>query len=82
MRHYISTITHVDNHDNFILTRAIESGWNWDTEEEAERYRRWTVACGETISHSPFSKVSGICTDLRVEPRPQGGFVISCETNL
>ncbi|MGC2171230.1 MAG: hypothetical protein WA555_16255 [Candidatus Sulfotelmatobacter sp.] len=82
MRHYIKTITHENNHDNFVFTRVIEGGWNWSTEEEAERYRRWTVACGETVSHSPLRRVSGVCTGFRVERRPQGGFVISCETGL
>jgi hypothetical protein len=82
MRYYIKTITHESNHDNFVYTKAIEGGWNWNTEEEAANYLRWTVACGETTSFSPITKVSGVCTDFRVELRPQGGFVISCETNV
>jgi hypothetical protein len=82
MRLYIRTITHENNRDSYVFTKMIEGGWNWNTYQDAESYLRWTVACGETICHSPFTKVSGVCSDFRVEPRPQGGFAISCESNI
>jgi hypothetical protein len=82
MRLYIGTITHENNRDSYVFTEDINKAFPWETDQKAESYLRWTIACGGTICHSPFTKVSGVCSDFRVEPRPQGGFTISCESDI
>ena len=82
MRLYICTIIIESNRDKYVYTPEIKDSHSWNTEQEAQNYLRRPVESGETICHSPFTKVSGVCTDFRVEPRPQGGFAISCESNI
>jgi hypothetical protein len=83
MRLYIKTIEHGDTHDIFTWTPAIEGGWNWRVQERAGRFCCWILGWGGITVKSPieFGKV-GVCADFRVEPRPQGGFVVSCEHPL
>jgi hypothetical protein len=83
MRLFIKEIRRVDNHDTFTWTSAIEGAWNWDAEGQATRYLRWILGWGEITVKSPteFGKASP-CTDFRVEPRPQGGFALSCKHPL
>lgn len=82
MRHFIRTITHVDNHDDLVFTKTMEEGWNWETEEKARQYLLWTDPSGRTLARSPLNGASSVCTDFRVEPRPDGRYVISCNLNL
>jgi hypothetical protein len=79
-RLYIKTISRDDNHHTFAFTSAIEGAWYWNTEEQPTRFFRVIGDWGGISVKSPieFGK-SGLCTDFRVESRPQGGFAVSCE---
>lgn len=83
MRLYIKAIDHGDTHDTFTWTSAIEGAWNWNVQEQAARFCRWILGWGGITVESPieFGKI-GLCTDFRVESRPQGGFAVSCEHPL
>jgi hypothetical protein len=83
MRLFIKEIAREANHNTFTWTSAIEGAWNWDAEGQADRFLRWTLGWGGIAAKSPteFGKI-GLCTDFRVEPRPQGGFAVSCEYPL
>jgi hypothetical protein len=52
------------------FTDSREDAWFWKTEGDAER----AISIWETPDRAPVG-----CTDFRVESRPQGGFVISCD---
>ncbi|HVR23219.1 MAG TPA: hypothetical protein VMU26_07845 [Candidatus Polarisedimenticolia bacterium] len=82
MRHYIRTITRVENHPDFDFTEAMDGGWSWETEKQAQEYLAWTDPSGRAISRSPFNGVKSVCTDFRIERRPQGDYVISCNLNF
>ena len=82
MRLYIRAINHGENHDTYEWTSAIEAAWDWSTKEETINKCRVIEQGGITVkSPVEFGKI-GLCTDFRVEPRPQGGFAISCEHPL
>lgn len=78
MRLYIHKIVqHVETRKptTFEFRKAIEIAWFWKTREAAER----ALLIWKGISvQGPFGRMSD-CTDFRIEPRPRGGFVISCE---
>ena len=80
MRLFIKGIRRGENHDTFTWTSAVEGAWTWGAEGQADRFLRWTLGWGAITVKSPiqFGKI-GLCTDFRVEPRPQGGFAVSCE---
>jgi hypothetical protein len=84
MRLYIHKITkHAEElkPDTYDFTNSIEGAWFWTTLESAERAQHFfSHESGITIN-PPFGG-SAPCTDFRVEPRPQGGFAISCEHPL
>ena len=82
MRHYIRTITHVENHDEFAFTNAIDEGRGWDTEKRVQDYLAFTDPSGRTLAHSAFNPMRSVCTDFRVERRQDGRYVISCNLNL
>jgi hypothetical protein len=86
MHLYIKTVSQKNDHgafhDAYEFTRAIECGWNWNTEEKAELYRSVIVERGGIIASDPTGIRRRPCTDFRVESRPQGGFVIACEPNI
>jgi hypothetical protein len=77
MRLYIYKITRGDKCPIYHFTRTIETAWFWDTRERVDEVCRATSHDGITIE--PTLGMSTPCTDFRVEPRPQGGFAISCE---
>jgi len=82
MRLYIKTVSRGNNHDTFELTSTIEGAWNWNVYEQPARFCRWIVGWGGIFVKSPITGETGFCTDFRVEPRPQGGFAVSCQTSL
>jgi hypothetical protein len=59
---------------SFEFIHAMENAWFWKTKEAAQR----AFAIWQGISVQA-SAIAAACTDFRFEPRPQGGFVISCE---
>jgi hypothetical protein len=59
---------------SFEFIHAMESAWFWRTKEAAQR--AFAIWQGITVQ---ASAIAAACTDFRFEPRPQGGFVISCE---
>ncbi len=83
MRLFIKEICREGNHDSFTWTASPEGAWSWDTEGQATRCLRWILGWGGITVRSPieFGRV-GLCTDFRVESRPQGRFVVSCEHPL
>ena len=77
MRLYIHRIVpDVENRKptTFAFIKTIEVAWFWKTREAAERALRiWQgILVQLPIGHAA-------CTEFRIEPRPKGGFVISCE---
>jgi hypothetical protein len=80
MRGYISEITmRGDGSKRDVkFTKAIKNAEFSRTTASAERVcagLRFTV-------NSPFNPSEVPCTDFRVEPRPDGGFAISCESAI
>jgi hypothetical protein len=78
MRLYIHRIVpDVEQHKptTFAFIKAIEVAWFWKTREAAERALRIWQGILVQLPLGP----AVACTDFRIEPRPQGGFVISCE---
>ncbi len=59
------------------FTESVERALFWDTSESAELDRSKIDSGGITVK-SRDGRIA-YCTDFRVEPRPQGGFAISCE---
>lgn len=82
MRLYIKTISRGNNHDTFQWTSAIGGAWNWNVPEQPGRLCCWIVGWGGIFVKSPVAGASGFCTEFRIEPRPQGGFAVSCEHPL
>jgi hypothetical protein len=81
MRHYVRTITHVENHADLDFTEAMDGGWSWETEKQAQEYLTWTDPSGRTLAHSSSNPVRSVCIDFCIERRPQGDYVISCNLN-
>jgi hypothetical protein len=84
MRLYIHKITkHGEEFkpDIYDFTKSIEGAWFWTTPESAERAQHFFSHEGGITIRPPFGP-SAACTDFRVEPRPQGGFAVSCEHPL
>jgi len=81
MHHYIRTVTRVENHPDFDFTEAMAEGWSW-TEKRAQEFLAFTDPSGRTLAHSLFNPVRSVCTDFRIERRPQGDYVISCNLNF
>jgi hypothetical protein len=72
MRRYIhQVVQHTEDKKptTFELSELIADAWFWKTQEDAEG------------ALHIWGGISG-CTDVRVEPRSEAGFVISCETEL
>src|ERR1700760_1556157 len=78
MRLYIHRIEpDVEKHKptSFAFIKAMEVAWFWRTREAAERALRvWQGILVQLPFGAPIE-----CTDFRIESRPKGGFVISCE---
>ena len=69
MRRYIhQVVQHAEEKrpTTFEMSESINDAWFWKTQEDAEG------------ALDLWGGISG-CTDVRVEPRPQAGFVISCD---
>lgn len=82
MRLYIGHISSSDQRKpefKYDFTESIEDSWQWDKKESAELQLTMILTCGIAAeSPGPFRK-SAQCTAFQIEPRPQGGFAISCE---
>jgi hypothetical protein len=80
MRLYIYTITsHDDKPTTYEFTKFKEGAWHWDMRESAERALDMILNGSGGITVKAPDGRCDCCTDFRVEPRPQGGFAISCE---
>ena len=77
MRLYISNVTNGVRCPTYDFAKPIEAAMFWNTREWVTRVCDAISSDGITIN-PPFAN-SAPCTDFRIEPRPQGGFVISCE---
>jgi hypothetical protein len=76
MRLYIQQVTqHSQGKEptTFRLAESIDNAWFWRTQEDAER----ALSVWNGIK---TTKDGTECSDVKVEPRPNGGFVISCES--
>jgi hypothetical protein len=79
MRLYIKALEHVREKGtiNYEFAPDNDGARFWPTVGIAEGIRDQIVLAGGTIVTA-----KGISSDFRVEPRPLGGFVVSCELNL
>jgi hypothetical protein len=77
---YIGALEHVREKGtiNYTFAPDIDGARFWPTVRIAEGIRDQIVWSGGITLTSPLGK-RGHSTDFRVEPRRQGGFVISCE---
>ena len=80
MRLYIRKSTNGPRCPEYEFAKSIEAALYWDTGQ-----REWVDRVFDLISHEgitvnqPFGRGMMPCSDFRIEPRPQGGLVISCE---
>lgn len=83
MRLYIYKITKNADElkpDTFAFKMSMENAWFWTTRESADRAWRLFSGIGGINVKSPHEiGRTAPCTDFFIEPRPEGGFVISCE---
>jgi hypothetical protein len=80
MRVFIHKITYRWNEGRpplYDFTASAKSSWRWETRAQAEQARRIFEQVGGIVIEQPFVERL-FCEDYRVEPRPQGGFGISC----
>jgi len=80
MRLYISKITkHTDERkpDTYDFAKFIEGALWWPTKEAAQR--NYDLHCLIEIRVELPTGQRVPCTDFGIEPRPAGGFVLSCE---
>jgi hypothetical protein len=78
MRLYIHQViqhAHGKEPTNFHLAQSIEKAWFWRTRADAER----ALSIWQGIR---TIKDGAECSDVKVEPRPNGGFHISFESPL
>jgi hypothetical protein len=82
MRLYIRNVTyhHSENKPpTYDFTSITSNAHRWDTKEEADKDLKLIEHQGISVTPPAHLGPSANCTDLRIEPRPEGGFVISCE---
>lgn len=81
MRLYISRITEgVEGlkPSTYELGKTIEEAWYWQTRDAADRALELVSVVGIDIRPPNGFEPKISCSVFRVEPRPQGGFAISC----
>jgi len=78
VRAYIGKITERKHKQAlYDFKESVEGAWFWTTKEEAESVRQFLSEVGIKV-YLPSGNCAP-CTDFCVEPRPEGGFAISCE---
>jgi hypothetical protein len=77
---YISAIEYFRENgiNKYNFHPALERGRYWRTAPLAMGICEQIIRSGGITVTSPLGK-SSLCADFRAEPRPQGGFVVSCE---
>jgi hypothetical protein len=83
MRWYIASRTNGPTRPRYEFAARIEGALLWQ-EKEKEWVHRYCLAMSQepiTID-PPFGDGVTCCTDFRVESRPEGGLVVSCEAPI
>lgn len=78
MRLYIRSRVNGPRCAEYEFVGASDAALYWDSERWVEKVCRLIAEEGVTIAR-PFSREAQPCSGFQVEPRPLGGFVISCE---
>ena len=78
MRLYIRSRVNGPRCPEYEFARGSEAALYWNSKSWVERVCRIIEQEGITIA-KPFSTERQPCTGFQVEPRPLGGFIISCE---
>jgi hypothetical protein len=78
MRLYIRSRINGPRCPEYEFVRGSEAALFWNSRTWVEQVCRVIVQEGITIAR-PFSPERQPCSDFRAEPRPLGGFVISCD---
>lgn len=83
MRWYIASRTNGPTRPLYRFVPRIEGALFWQEAEKEWVHRVCRAMSQEQITiNPPFGDGGTCCTDFRVESRPQGGFVASCEAPI
>jgi len=78
MRLYIRSRVNGPRCPEYQFVGTSDAALFWNSERWVDQVCRAIAQEGITIA-PPFSREPQPCSDFQVEPRPLGGFVISCE---
>lgn len=78
MRLYIRSRVNGPRCPEYEFVGTSDAALYWNSKHWVDQVRRVIAQEGISIA-TPFSAERQPCSDFQVEPRPLGGFVISCE---
>ena len=81
MRLYIRSRVNGPRYPEYEFVHGSEAALHWNSKSWVEQACRLIAQEGITIA-GPFPAACQPCRDFEVEPRPLGGFVISCEVPI
>jgi hypothetical protein len=81
MRLYIHSRVNGPRYPEYEFVRGTDAALYWNSKSWVEQVCRIIVQEGIAIT-LPFAAERQPCCDFQVEPRPLGGFVISCEVPI
>jgi hypothetical protein len=81
MRLYIRSRVNGPRCPEYEFVETSDAALCWNSQRWVEQVCRLIAEEGITIAR-PFSREAQLCSNFQVEPRPLGGFAISCEVPI